>query len=417
MAQLATHSQELDELRNRLEWIDEERRKGARRLAELEQRLTLQEREITGRDQRIRELEQRLVSVTSQLARLPQFDTQLVQFKDEIVGLMEQYDQRRLSSEEEMERLRRVEHEVNVREIAEIRKELPAIGRLQNGMELREAEDVRLANLVGSLQNRFPPVESRIEGWVSDLAYLEELEKQNSRTISTMQSELLEVHKRWEPIYNRLDILADSVSRMESNMQAISDSQAEAQKTIKSWAEQVQLGEYERNQRLRNWQELIEDHQNNMNNYDRQWVKFSDQYKSAQMAVQTMTQWQEHIEQRQREASELARVEFHRMQNRWDNFVTEQEKTLTNYRVDVDQRWASVGRNERNIREQVTLLDERLGTLKQDLEMVWRVQTAQTDAMKQFPRIWQEEVEKTIAQNPNRRRQPALVPVREDFDL
>lgn len=417
MAQLATHSQEIDELRNRLEWIDDERRKGARRLAELEQRLTLQDREITGRDQRIRELEQRLSSVVAQLARLPQFDTQLVQFKDEMVGLLEQSDQRRVRSEGEMERLRRVEHETNVREIAEIRKELPAIGRLQNEMALRQAEEARLANLVGNLQNRFPPIESRIESWVSDLAYLEELERQNSRTISTMQTDHLEIQKRWEPIYNRLDILSNSVSKMEGNAQAVTDAQAEVRKTIKGWAEQVQLGEYERNQRLRGWQQVIDEQQTNMETYSKQWVKFSDQYKASQMAVQTVSQWQEHIEQRQREASELARVEFHRMQNRWDNFVTEQQKTLTNYKVDVDQRWASVGRNERSIREQVTLLDERLGVLKQDLEMVWRVHSAQTDAIKQFPRIWQEEVEKTMAHNPNRRRQPALVPVREDFDV
>jgi hypothetical protein len=31
-----------------------------------------------------------------------------------------------------------------------------------------------------------------------------------------------------------------------------------------------------------------------------------------------------------------------------------------------------------------------------------------------LPLMWMEEVEKAIAQNPNRRRQPALVPVREE---
>ena len=40
--------------------------------------------------------------------------------------------------------------------------------------------------------------------------------------------------------------------------------------------------------------------------------------------------------------------------------------------------------------------------------------TAQADALKQWPRVWVEEVEKTLAQNPNRRRQPALVEVPEE---
>jgi hypothetical protein len=144
-------------------------------------------------------------------------------------------------------------------------------------------------------------------------------------------------------------------------------------------------------------------------------VKFSDQYKEAKMAVQTLGEWQKHIEQRQREASELARVEFHRMQGRWDGFTGEQDKKWKNFEVDMQQRWQNAVRNERQIREQIDLLDKKIDKSVQDQEVLWRVQTAQTDAIKQIPRIWQEEVEKTLAQDPNRRRQPALVPVREDF--
>ena len=415
MAQTTPLAQEISELSNRLNWLDEERRKSVKRLAELEQRTAMQDREIEGRDQRIKELEQRLATVTAQLARLPQFDTQLVQFKDEIVSLIEQYDQRRLRAQEEGERLRRVEHESNAREIADIRRELPAIPRLQNEMELRQAEEARLANLIGVLQNRIPPIESRIESWVNDLAYLEEGERQNNRSITDIQTTLLEISKRWEPIQNRLDILDDAQNRLETNLRSLSEAQVELRNSIKGWAEQVQLGEYERNQRLNAWARMIEDQQSEMQNYSQQWVKFSDQYKEARMAVQTLGEWQKHIEQRQREASELARVEFHRMQGRWDGFTGEQDKKWKNFEVDMQQRWQNAVRNERQIREQIDLLDKKIDKSVQDQEVLWRVQTAQTDAIKQIPRIWQEEVEKTLAQDPNRRRQPALVPVREDF--
>lgn len=415
MAKNAAAAQDLSELRARIEWLDEERRKAAKRLAELEQRTQLQERSIAGRDQRIKDLEEKLAQVTTQLARLPQFDTQLVQFKDEIVGLIEQYDARRIRAEQEMERLRRVEHESNAREIAAIRKELPAITRLENEMELRQAEEARLANLIGVLQNRIPPLESRVEGWSSDLAYLEEAERQNNRSIQELQTALVEVNKHWEPINNRLDLMADRQAKLEANVQAVADAQVEVRKQVTGWAEQVQLGEYERNQRLNNWERMLEEHQGEMQAYAQQWVKFSDQYKEAKMAVETLSQWQEHIEQRQREAAELARVEFHRMQGRWDTFVADQDKKWKNFEVDVQQRWQNSVRNERQIREQITQIDEKLEKTKQDQETLWRVQSAQTDAIKQIPRIWQEEVEKTLANDPNRRRQPALVPVREEF--
>src|SRR5688572_25861945 len=93
--------QELNELRSRVQWLDDERRKSAKKTAELEQRLVLQEREMNSRDQRLQSLEQQLNKVTTQLSRLPQVDVLLQQFKDEMVGLIETYDQRRVQSEKE----------------------------------------------------------------------------------------------------------------------------------------------------------------------------------------------------------------------------------------------------------------------------------------------------------------------------
>ncbi|HSM56159.1 MAG TPA: hypothetical protein VK879_08400 [Candidatus Sulfomarinibacteraceae bacterium] len=405
---------DLEEIHNRLEWIDEERRKSTRRIAELEKKVALQEREIENRESRIKELEERLTSVSSQVSRLPQLDTQLAQFKDEIVSLIEQYDERRIRSEEEMERLRRVEQEGNAREIGEIKRELPTINRLQNEMELRQAEEARLANLIGVLQNRIPNMENRIENWSNDLSYLEKAEGQNSRNINEIQTKLVEINKRWEPLENRFDIMSDKLGKLENNLEALTAAQADLRQEIKSWAEQIQLGEYERNQRLNNWERTLEQHQDTMDGYQQQWVTFSDQYKEAKMAVQTLAEWQRQIEQQQRETSELARVEINRMHSKWDNFVLDRDKKWKNFEVDIDQRLSSADRQERKIREQMMAMDERIDELEQETEKMWRVQTAQADALKQFPRIWQEEIEKTLAHDPNRRRQPALVPVRDE---
>jgi hypothetical protein len=59
-------------------------------------------------------------------------------------------------------------------------------------------------------------------------------------------------------------------------------------------------------------------------------------------------------------------------------------------------------------------LREVVDKLGGESDALWRVQAAQSDAMKKLPRIWLEEVEKAIAHNPDSRRQPALVPVRDE---
>ncbi|MBK8986788.1 MAG: hypothetical protein IPM39_12040 [Chloroflexi bacterium] len=407
-------SQELRDLRQQVEWQDEERRKVGRKLTEIEQRVVLQEREVTARDQRIQDLETQIAGLTSQLSRLPQVDVQLAQFKDDIVQMIEQYDQRRVQAQAEMEAMRRVEHESNVREIADVRKELPAIPRLQREMEMRQAEETRLANLIGQQQNKMTAVANRVDTWENSLTFLEEKEKQNSRSISEAQAKLVEINKRWSPIHDRLDVLTSNASKLDISIRNLMETQQEIRESTKGWMEQIQIGEYERNQRVEGWRQIMEDHAKTIQQFSKEWVTFSDQYKEAKMAVQTLAPWQAQIEQQQRDTAELLRVEHSRLSANWENFLSENDKKWRTFDVEMEQRWAGLNRQNRQILEQITLLEEQLKTIEQDKETLWRVQTAQADALKQWPRLWLEEVEKAVSRNPSRRRQPALVPVREE---
>jgi DNA repair exonuclease SbcCD ATPase subunit len=407
-------NQEYEDLRKQLDWLDEERRKSNRKLSEMEQKVELQQREIVTRDQRIKLLEEQISKFSSQISRIPQIDVQLTQFKDEIVQLIEQYDQRRVQAHSEMEAMRRVEHESNVREIADVRKELPAIGRLQRDMELRQAEETRLANLIGQQQNKFSTVVNRVDSWENALAFLEEKEKQTSRNLNEVQTQMVDINKRWAPITDRIDVVASNLNKLDGNTRMVVEAQKEIRESTKGWMEQIQIGEYERNQKLENWRQRLDEQTKIIEQFSREWVTFSDQYKEAKMAVQTLAPWQAQIEQQQRDTAELLRVEAHRMQSQWDNFTLESDKKWRSFDVELEQRWSAFNRNLRQISEQLIVLEEALKDVNQDKETLWRVQTAQADALKQLPRMWLEEVEKAVNQNPNRRRQPALVPIREE---
>ena len=102
------------------------------------------------------------------------------------------------------------------------------------------------------------------------------------------------------------------------------------------------------------------------------------------------------------------------MHSRWDEFLQEQDKQWKNYEIDHEQRWASAQRRHQEVLVQLHELQELSEKLGNDSQTLWRVQTAQADAMKKLPRIWLEEVEKAIAHNPDSRRQPALIPVRDE---
>lgn len=405
---------ETSELLKRLEWIDDQRRKSARRISDLEQKLERQEGQVTRRDERINDLERQLSTAEQQIVRLAEVDTRLTTIREELFEQVEQYDKRRIQAEQESDRLRRIEHESLSREIADTRKELPAIGRLQRDMELRVAEESRLAKLIGLIQAEIDPIRNQVTEWERSLAFIEEKEKQNSRSIADIQTQLLEISKRWEPINARIDVVSNTLSKSEATRQDVIEAQLEQREIIKKWSEQIQIGEHDRNKQLEKWRYLLDEHKDTMENYAREWLIYSEQYKEAGEALQRLQAWQKQSEQKQREASESLRIELNRIQSRWDGFLLQDEQKWKSAELDVQQRWEAAMRGDKKVDDHILELEEKLLAITDDKDVILRIQQAQADAIKKLPRIWLEEIEKAKAQDPNRRRQPTVVPVREE---
>lgn len=405
---------QLEDLKKRLDWFDEERRKNLKKLTDLEQKLILKDREIDDRDQRLADLERKVSNLSAQQARQLQIDTELAQFKDDIVSMIEQYDKRRIQSEEELDRLRRLEQETTVRELAAIRKELPALPRLRSDIEMRQAEEVRLANLITEQESKIDAIRREIEPIGSQISFIDERERQSNRQIAEIRTDLLEATKRINPLHERLDLLNNQVLRYENSIRDLTKEQEEVRTRMKGWLEQIQLGEYERNKQMETWRELISEQEDLRRSFSREWIPLQDQYKETRMMLQTIQEWRNQQEQAQREMSELLRVETQRMQARWDNFRQEQEKQWRTLKVENEQQWSAEYRTDRQVQEQLASIEETLVELENEKNTLQRIQTAQSDALKKFPRVWLEEVEKAIANDPNRRRQPAPVTVREE---
>jgi hypothetical protein len=415
MAKTRTQEQDqLEQLRNRLDWMDEERLKNGRRMVQLEQRLTTWERELENREKHIKDVESKLTKMTLQLGRVSNLDSQLELFKDELVKMIEQYDQRRIDGYQELDKLRRIEHEVQQRDIADIRKELTPISRMENELKLRESEDERIAKMTSILQNQIPPIKNEIETWKQDLKFIEESERSNASTIAEMQASIHEHVKKLESIETRLDITNHSLSKVQVTTQEVDDGISEVQHQINQWSNQVLVGEQQRNKRITEWESVIENIMASMEKYADEWIKYANQYKEAKTTLEAIAEWQQRVEKQQREAAELARIEANQMRSRWDKFGKENEKRWTNYVVEQEQLWAGSNRREKQLQERLLELDELIEGIKQDKDTLWRVQNAQGEAMKKWPRIWLEEVEKAKTHNPNSRRQPDLVSVREE---
>jgi len=414
MSSNTTLTQEIAEIRSHLSWVDEERRKTNRKLAEMEQQLEIQHQEISGREQRIKDLEKQLADTKVQISRQAQFDTRLSQFKDEIVLMIEQNSQRLQDGLQEADRLRRVESEMNAREFAGILKQLPDVSRLQDEMQIRQAEDARLSNLVGRINTQVTQMDQRFDPILSEVTYANETTKRHSQRLTELEGEIRSTVKADQDLRSRLEVVADKAAHVEVDIRELTEEVQELRGMTRNWTEQIQLGEYERNNRLNTWERYLAEQKSVMESYSAQWVKFNERYQEVKVHLDQLSAWREQQDIQLREHQERNRLDVNRLLAEWQEHQNESQQKWRNIEMDSQQRQAASQRRSQQYEEKLGELEEIVQQITQDKEMLWRVQSAQADALKQFPRIWLEEVERTMEQNPYRRRQPTLTPIREE---
>ena len=84
-----------------------------------------------------RSLEGQLAGTQAQLTKFTQLEAAIQNAKLEIAALVERGDEDRVQAQRELERARLGDREMLSREIGEVRRELPRIGRVEEAIDIR----------------------------------------------------------------------------------------------------------------------------------------------------------------------------------------------------------------------------------------------------------------------------------------
>jgi chromosome segregation ATPase len=303
-----------------------------------------------------------------------------------------------------------------------------ALDKVEQELEMRQAEEIRLANLIGVQESKFEHANDRIEEMNQVVAQMQSQAAMSDEAIVELRGWYRDLNDNWKPalmeasgklvpLSDRLTVLSTMVTKTDATVQTLAADQAEMRDGIVDVSDEVRQARQDLAHQIDTWQTTIDEHKETVERFTQQWLTLSNQYKEARMAVQNFAHWQKQLEQQKREASEMLRVESNRMQSRWEGFLLEIQEQLKNADLDLaqkwqtfemenEQRWVAARRSEQLWREELANVDELIVKLQQDnRNLIWRVQAAQADAIKKWPRLLLEEVEKAVELNPNRRLQ------------
>ena len=274
-------------------WLDEEHRKDKTQLGELANQLSQQYTQISGLNKSLQDLEERLARVQSQALRYTQLEQSAGQVKTEVQVILEQYEKRRLVSEEESFKMRQMERDRGEQILAAVQMQLEALQQWQR-------------STVGD----------------HDLIQRADL------TISTFQRELEESIQRDEDAIRRIQVIEEWVSRvgqLTTEMHALSERLRQERADA---AEASRRAEQQRARHMAEWSEQMKSSRREIDEWMAQMRGLQEKYKEDRKSYQDLPELEERLKQ----------TESRLLQ--WQRLVEEaRRKEREQIIADVDKRW------------------------------------------------------------------------------
>jgi hypothetical protein len=368
---------DLNQATQMLTWLDEERRQDKTELARLQEQVRSRASKIAEQAKRIQELEGKLAGIQVHLNKIDRFDNFLQQFKDEIVLLVEKYDQQRRQAEKEARHLRQMDRENQSKALAELKKELPKLGRLEEELQLRRAEDKRLGEAVLNIQQELADVAKASELPARKITYLETQREQNAKRIVELQEDTSQLLTRTEAQVRKLELLEDSVRRLESQTPDWQGFQSALKQEQMRLIETQQLNEQQRQRQMETWAEELNEHRQKMEGYTARMRRFTELYEENKKALEALERFEQGLKRTQSELMELQHLAEQRQKEHLEEWQMENEKRWKKETLAWERQWKEQARRDEELEELLEQVEKQTKWNRSQIGVLFRERAEQ----------------------------------------
>ena len=318
-----------------LKWLEDERRKDKTQIATLQERITGQTNEMTELVRRIQDLDNSLKLMQITLGKVQQTDRVLDEFKADMIALMDRRDDDRKKAERESERVRQLELEALQRQLTEIKKELPRIGKIEDELPTRRAEEKRLSEMLQRLPPQIEAATQLVEERTRGVPYLEEGRRQDVKRLLAAEQELINQAKKIDANIGKLQVLEDALSKIWPRFEPVNLHLSEHDKAL----DDLRSIDFRTQQQVKTFEGALAQFKDQLFDYTTVMNKLREQAQINQRAEAELGAFQETLRMRAAELGEVERLFEERIKRQIEEFQSDFEKRWTKVPVKFDEQW------------------------------------------------------------------------------
>jgi chromosome segregation ATPase len=356
----------LGQLAQQIKWMEDERRKDKAQIATLQEQAVGLAREFAETSRRLQETDSDLKAVQATLARLLNTDRVLDEFKTDIVAMISRLDDDRKKSERETERIRHLSIETLQRQINEIKVEVPRIGKIEDELPSRRAEEKRLAELVVRLPPQIDAATQLVEERTRGVPYLEEGRRQDMKRLLVVEQESTAHLKKLDILAGKLQVLEDALGKIPPRFEPLAARLSDHDKQL----DDLRSGDFRLQQQVKAFDSAVNQLRDQVVDYTSVLNNLREQALINQRAEAALNSFQEALRMRVAELSEVERLFEERVKKQFEDFLAEFEKRWEKLEPRIDERWHEHERHHRAEEERLERLEGAPAPLQEQITVL-----------------------------------------------
>lgn len=328
---------ELEQIEQRLAWLDEERRKDKAEISTLDNRILQLENDLVKARKEIGAMQDAFAKWKLTSNRLDQLELQITRVGQDLSRLGEALQNSRLEVEAGVLKKIGQEMEANTKAIQEIRKAFLA---LQDYKKLQKEQDTELSQMnqrLSQMDQKLQDNQLAFDRYQQTIKLQEEVRKQDSKRVTDVQGEVIAYRKRMDDLRTKLEVTVESLRTTDTRLNDVISTEGDRRQNQVAFMEKYNQQQVERDRTWREWQGLIDQVIKNGSTITEQFQNLEDTLRSVRRAREQLEAGNQKIDRRINEVTEMHRLNEEHFRQEWNNFMTDDQKRWSNYSLILDE--------------------------------------------------------------------------------
>lgn len=350
---------DFEQIIQRLEWLDEQRRKDKALIAELQNRLANYEGGQKVLEGRLKVQEDSLSSLKSAESRLAQLTHALEKQRSDIQEMFNERDQRLARYQKESESRWQSQIDTLLAQISAIKSELTVIPEIQASLRNLDEIDQQQRRDLGKLEQRFKESLEAHADLQRAISAIDENRRQDIKRVADLQGEIAAVRRRMDEIREKTDLANDLAKQLDARINNLLSAEEERRRTQMEFIETQSRQQVERDRTWKEMQARFTAFSEQANAIDMQVAALQETHRAVKRALEKFDEINQKLERRIGEITEMQRLAEDRMRQDWVTFKADDQKRWTSYTLSSEAQFKEFKAEQQKMAKRLAeLMDE-----------------------------------------------------------